>query len=34
LIEKPDAEINVLDLNQFTLLASLNPDEMNISLDF
>jgi len=34
LIEKPDAEINVLDLNQFALLASLNPDEMNISPDF
>ena len=33
-IEKPDAEINVLDSNQFTLLASLNPDEMNISPDF
>jgi hypothetical protein len=34
LIEKPDAKINVLDSNQFALLASLNPDEMNISLDF
>ena len=34
LIEKLDAEINVLDLNQFALLASLNPDEMNISPDF
>jgi len=33
-IEKPDAEINVLDSNQFALLASLNPDEMNISPDF
>jgi hypothetical protein len=33
-IEKPDAKINVLDSNQFTLLASLNPDEMNISPDF
>jgi hypothetical protein len=33
-IEKPDAEINVLDSNQFTLLALLNPDEMNLSLDF
>jgi len=32
--EKPDAEINVLDSNQFALLASLNPDEMNLSLDF
>jgi len=34
LTEKPDTEINILDLNQFTLLASLNPDEMNLSLDF
>jgi Retrotransposon gag protein len=34
LIEKLDTEINVLDSNQFTLLASLNSDEMNISLDF
>ena len=33
-IEKPDTEINVLDSNQFTLLASLDPDEMNISPDF
>ena len=33
-IEKPDAEINVLDSNQFALLASLNPNEMNISPDF
>jgi hypothetical protein len=33
-IKKPDAEINVLDSNQFALLASLNPDEMNISPDF
>jgi hypothetical protein len=33
-IEKPDAELNVLDSNQFALLASLNPDEMNLSPDF
>jgi hypothetical protein len=33
-IKKPDAEINVLDSNQFALLASLNPNEMNLSLDF
>jgi len=33
-IEKPDAEINVLDSNQFAVLASLNPDEMNLSPDF
>jgi hypothetical protein len=33
-IEKPDTEINVLDSNQFALLALLNPDEMNISPDF
>jgi hypothetical protein len=33
-IEKPDAEINVLDSNQFTMLASLNPDKMNLSPDF
>jgi hypothetical protein len=33
-IEKPDAEINVLDSNQFALLTSLNPNEMNLSLDF
>jgi hypothetical protein len=33
-IETPDAEINVLDSNQFAILASLNPDEMNISPDF
>jgi hypothetical protein len=34
LIEKLDAKINVLDSNQFTALASLNPDEMNLSPDF
>jgi hypothetical protein len=34
LIEKPDAEINVLDSNQFALLASLNPNKMNLSPDF
>jgi hypothetical protein len=34
LTEKPDAEINVLNLNQFALLALLNPNEMNLSLDF
>jgi hypothetical protein len=33
-IEKPDAEINILDLNQFALLALLNPNEMNVSLVF
>jgi hypothetical protein len=33
-IKKPDTEINVLDSNQFTILASLNPDEMNLSPDF
>jgi hypothetical protein len=33
-IEKPDTKINILDSNQFTLLASLNPNEMNISPDF
>jgi len=33
-IKKPDTEINVLDLNQFAVLASLNPDEMNLSPDF
>ena len=33
-IEKPDVEINVLDSNQFAVLASLNPDEMNLSPDF
>jgi hypothetical protein len=33
-IKKPDAEMNVLDSNQFAVLASLNPDEMNLSLDF
>ena len=33
-IEKPDAEINILDLNQFALLTLLNPNEMNLSLDF
>jgi hypothetical protein len=33
-IEKPDAEINVLDSNQFAILASINPKEMNISPDF
>jgi len=33
-IKKPDTEINVLDLNQFALLALLNPDEMNHSPDF
>jgi hypothetical protein len=33
-IEKPDAKINVLNSNQFALLASLNPNEMNLSLDF
>jgi hypothetical protein len=33
-IEKPDAKINVLDSNQFALLTSLNPDEMNLSPDF
>jgi len=34
LFKKPDAEINVLDSNQFVLLASLNPNEMNLSPDF
>jgi len=34
LIEKPDAKINVLDPNQFALLASLNPNKMNLSPDF
>jgi hypothetical protein len=33
-IEKPDAKINVLDSNQFALLALLNPNEMNLSPDF
>jgi hypothetical protein len=33
-IKKPDAEINVLDSNQFALLALLNPNEMNLSPDF
>jgi hypothetical protein len=33
-IEKPDAKINVLDSNQFTLLTLLNPNEINISPDF
>jgi hypothetical protein len=33
-IKKPDAEINVLNSNQFALLASLNPNKMNLSLDF
>jgi hypothetical protein len=33
-IEKPDAEINVLNSNQFALLASLNPNKMNLSSDF
>ena len=33
-IEKPDTKINVLNLNQFALLASLHPNEMNLSLDF
>jgi hypothetical protein len=34
LIEKPNTEINVLDSNQFAVLASLNPNEMNLSPDF
>jgi hypothetical protein len=34
LIKKSDAEINILDLNQFALLTSLNPDKMNLSPDF
>ena len=34
LIEKPDAKINVLDSNQFALLALLNPNKMNLSPDF
>jgi hypothetical protein len=33
-IEKPDAEINVLNSNQFAVLASMNPEEMNLSPDF
>jgi hypothetical protein len=33
-IEKPNAEINVLDSNQFAILTSMNSDEMNIVLDF
>jgi hypothetical protein len=33
-IKKPDTEINVLDSNQFAILASMNPDEMNLALDF
>jgi hypothetical protein len=33
-IEKPEVEINVLDSNQFAILALLNPNEMNLSLDF
>jgi hypothetical protein len=33
-IKKLDAEINVLDSNQLALLTSLNPNEMNLSLDF
>jgi hypothetical protein len=33
-IEKSDTEINVLDSNQFALLTSLNPNEMNLSPDF
>jgi hypothetical protein len=33
-IEKPDTKINVLNSNQFALLASLNPNEMNLSPDF
>jgi len=34
LIEKPDTKINVLDSNQFALLTSRNPNEMNLFLDF
>jgi hypothetical protein len=33
-IEKPNAEINVLDSNQFAVLTSMDPEEMNLSPDF
>jgi hypothetical protein len=33
-VDKPDAEINVLDSNQFALLATIDSEEMNVSSDF
>ena len=33
-MEKSDSSINMIDLNQFSILASLDPNEMDVSLDF